>query len=252
MLFKKNREVFTTSYMKIVVKFLYDAYSYRIIIFLLPPYLAHLIAINLQIYYNEYMRALRERMEHEENLVLNVENKKSYDKALIASNLIIVVCGGINILNTLVFIMQTKYLGTNAFTRIWSIIDFIIIITNNVTWVNAYYKIGTAKMRLIECLLILCIWFKSMYYMRLIQKIAPLVESIFVILDDMMYFLLVFGIGIFAFAEAFFILGQNQVLLQKEDYFGKEIPGVKEEDVTKPSYFKFPGAFFHAYMSALG
>ena len=47
MLFKKNREVFTTSYMKIVIKFLYDAYSYRIIIFLLPPYLAHLVAINL-------------------------------------------------------------------------------------------------------------------------------------------------------------------------------------------------------------
>ena len=119
MLWKKNRDVFTTSYMKIVIKFLYDAYSYRIIIFLLPPYLAHLIAINLQIYYNEFMRSLREKMEHENSDDLE-DYKAAYAKALIASNLIIVVCGGINILNTLVFIMQTKYLGTNAFTRIWS------------------------------------------------------------------------------------------------------------------------------------
>ena len=44
-------------------------------------------------------------MEHEDDAKLTLDYKEKYDKALIASNLIIVVCGGINILNTLVFIM---------------------------------------------------------------------------------------------------------------------------------------------------
>jgi hypothetical protein len=49
-----------------------------------------------------------------------------------------------------------------------------------------------------------------MYYMRLVTEIAPLVESIFVIMNDMLYFLLIFLIGIVAFSEAFYIIGKNQ------------------------------------------
>ena len=49
--------------------------------------------------------------------------------------------------------------------------------------------------------------------MRLIPDIAPLVESIFVIMNDMLYFLLIFIIGIVAFTEAFWIIGQNQKML---------------------------------------
>ena len=49
--------------------------------------------------------------------------------------------------------------------------------------------------------------------MRLIVEIAPLIESIFVIMNDMSYFLLIFIIGIFAFSEGFFVIGKNQVML---------------------------------------
>ena len=53
--------------------------------------------------------------------------------------------------------------------------------------------------------------------MRLIAEIAPLIESIFVIMDDMSYFLLIFIIGIFAFSEGFFVIGKNQVMLATEE-----------------------------------
>lgn len=63
------------------------------------------------------------------------------------------------------------------------------------------------NLRVIECVLICLMWFKSLYYMRLIPEIAPLVESIFVIMNDMLYFVLIFIIGIIAFTQAFWIIG---------------------------------------------
>lgn len=82
-------------------------------------------------------------------------------------------------------------------------------------------------------------WFKSLYYMRLVPEIAPLVESIFVIMNDMLYFLLIFIIGIIAFTEAFWIIGKNQVML---DINRK----------TPPEYSTLLGALRHVFISSLG
>ena len=76
--------------------------------------------------------------------------------------------------------------------------------------------------------------------------------NIFVILNDMIYFLLVFGIGILAFAQAFFILGQNQVMIAKQEQEGVVEHGGQAHDIVVPSYYTFFGSFYHAYMSALG
>jgi len=123
------------------------------------------------------------------------------------------ICGAVNILNSFVFFMQTRTLGVDAFTRVWSIVDFIIIITNFITLFNLIFDFGIVMIRVVESILILAMWFKSLYYMRLVNEIAPLVESIFVIMYDMLYFLLIFAIGIISFSEAFFIIGKNQVLV---------------------------------------
>jgi len=96
-----------------------------------------------------------------------------------------------------------------VFVRIWSYVDFTIVLTNFISLLNLFYPFERKKIRIIEAILILSMWFKSMYYMRLVNKIAPLVESIFVIMNDMFYFLIVFFIGIIAFAEAFFLIGKN-------------------------------------------
>ena len=100
-------------------------------------------------------------------------------------------------------------MGVDAFTRVWSINDFIIIITNFITLFNLIFDFGIVTIRVVESILILAMWFKSLYYMRLVNEIAPLVESIFVIMQDMLYFLLIFAIGIISFSEAFFIIGKN-------------------------------------------
>jgi hypothetical protein len=85
----------------------------------------------------------------------------------------------------------------------------IIICTNFATLINLLANFGTRYIRIIECILVFSQWFKCLYYMRLVAEISPLIESIFVILNDMSYFLLIFIIGIFAFSEAFFTIGKN-------------------------------------------
>jgi len=47
MLKKKKREIFMTPYMKIIIEFLYEIYSKKIKLVLLPPYLAHLAMVNV-------------------------------------------------------------------------------------------------------------------------------------------------------------------------------------------------------------
>jgi len=178
---------------------------------LLPPYLFHLIFVNIQLFANENRRDTWLKLE--EGLPGNAQGaaelQADYDKIRKFSDAVVVICGTCNILNSFVFFMQSKSLGLQVFVRVWSIVDFSIIVTNFITLINLYLPMTKTKIRIIESVLILCMWFKSMYYMRLVTEIAPLVESIFVIMNDMFYFLLIFFIGILAFSEAFFLIGKN-------------------------------------------
>ena len=85
----------------------------------------------------------------------------------------------------------------------------LIIVTNFATVLNLIFRWKTEYIRLVECTLVCSQWFKCLYYMRLVDQISPLIESIFVIMNDMFYFLLIFIIGIFAFSEGFFVIGKN-------------------------------------------
>ena len=86
--------------------------------------------------------------------------------------------------------------------------------------------------------------------MRLVSEISPLIESVFVILYDMTYFLLIFIIGIFAFSEAFYTIGKNQAMLREMELDAAGTPHIP--GAYKPSYATIGGALTHVYMSALG
>lgn len=188
MLKKKNREVFMTPYMQIIIQFLYKQYSQRIMIALLPPYMLHLLFVNLQLFSNEAMRDKRSELDQARlgtNVALTELRHFEYDRLKSISNICVCCCGVFNVLNMLVFVMQSKSLGLNAFFRLWSQVDSMIIILNSITLINLIYKFGTSNIRMVECVLILMMWLKSLYYMRLVNEISPLVESIFVIMNDM-------------------------------------------------------------------
>jgi hypothetical protein len=134
---------------------LYDAYSKRIMLALLPPYLVHLLLVNIQIFVNESMRDYRQQLQEMAEGLEKDEMKTEFDKMRKFSDSVVFICGIFNILNSFVFLMQSKSLGMQIFVRVWSIVDFFIIVTNFITVLNLYISFGTEKIRVIETVLIL-------------------------------------------------------------------------------------------------
>jgi len=127
---------------------------------------------------------------------------EGYDEALKLATIFNILSFLLNLFNMVVFFMQTQTLGKEALTRIWSITDFCIIICNVTVFSKVFFKDKDIDflsfIRIIEAILIILIWFKSLYFMRLVGAIAPLVDSIFVIMKEMLYFLFIFVIGMVA------------------------------------------------------
>lgn len=97
-------------------------------------------------------------------------------------------------------------------------------------------NIDVITIRIIEAILSVMLWFKSLYYLSLVGEIAPLVDIIFVIFNDIKYFMVIFLIALIAFINAFYIIGRNQLDLNTE-----EVP-----------YATWMDAAHHVYLSSLG
>jgi len=72
-------------------------------------------------------------------------------------------------------------------------------------------RAGAKSARVIQAIVSIMIWTKSLYYMRLVDELAPLVSIIFKIFYDIRFFVVTLTIGIFAFANAFYLIGKNQI-----------------------------------------
>ena len=91
----------------------------------------------------------------------------------------------------------------------WTIVDFCIIVLNNVIVLGAFLGMERQKLRIYEVFLILLMCLKSLYYLKLVGPIAPLIDIIQRILVDIKDFIVIFLIGWIAFSYSFFIIGQN-------------------------------------------
>ena len=68
-------------------------------------------------------------------------------------------------------------------------------------------EIDVMTLRIYEALMIVSITLKSLYFLRLVGEIAPLVEIIIIIVYDIRYFLLIYIIALVSFIFAFYIIG---------------------------------------------
>ena len=66
-------------------------------------------------------------------------------------------------------------------------------------------------LRVMSSMVAVLIWTKSLYFMQLIDQVAPLVHIIMMIFWDIRFFIVTMMIAVFAFANAFYMLGKNQV-----------------------------------------
>lgn len=93
-------------------------------------------------------------------------------------------------------------------------------------------------LRILESIGILLLSIKSLYYLKLIDDIAPIVDIILRILSDIKYFMVIFVVIVFAFAISFYLLGKNQV--DFDDI----------EDI--PEYYTVIGSLWHMWTLCIG
>lgn len=60
-----------------------------------------------------------------------------------------------------------------------------------------------------EAVISITIWGKLMYFMQLIDQVAPLIKIVILIFRDIGWFMVVYVVILFAFANAFYLVGQN-------------------------------------------
>ena len=110
MLKKKNREVFMTPYMQVVIQFMYEAYRHRIVYNLLPIYAVHLLFVNLYIFFVENMRFKVLNCILYETAKCTDEDKMEITAAVSYSNAFIIICAIMTLVNVFVFYQQTMIL----------------------------------------------------------------------------------------------------------------------------------------------
>ena len=105
--------------------------------------------------------------------------------------------------------LQTYNVGILIqYRRGWAWIDLFIFMLTFIIW-GLSFATGEVVVlqRILEALLLVFITLKSLYFLRLIGEIAPLIDIIFVIVNDIKYFMLIYMIGLLCFIMAFYIIG---------------------------------------------
>lgn len=97
--------------------------------------------------------------------------------------------------------------------------------------------------RVVMSVMAIMVWAKAFYFIELIDKVSPLIHSIFMIFYDIKWFMITFIISIFGFAMAFLLLSYNQI--QFDDI-------VPDDNYSGPSYSTIWGALQYTYLMALG
>lgn len=122
--------------------------------------------------------------------------------------------------------MNAKYAGRKIFDTVWVYYDLLYIfgdifiaISNIVdfyTWTQEqegvtgdFHQVDVRSVRIVQSILSITIFGKMMYYLQLVDQIAPLVTIIFKVFGDIYWFMVIFILNIFMFATSFFIIARN-------------------------------------------
>lgn len=99
-----------------------------------------------------------------------------------------------------------------SLTSYWTFFDISYIIMNTLVSLSVVLPsfIPIESLRILEAILSIVIVLKMLYFMQLIDQIAPLVYVIFRIFYDIAWFMVVFIMILFANSTAFYLVGQNQ------------------------------------------
>ena len=203
-----------TPYIKIIIEFLYKEYSRKIMMLTMPPFIIHLISVYVLVYLSELERDNDELVK-----TLNVEKKAVIDhnghrhnlkQITFFKNTVQYIAFIFNIINFIIFAIQSYNLKLTQFYRPWAYLDFIQLGANFVVSSSLFRKdFDVIQLRKYEALLMIMMTYKTLYFLRLVGEIAPLIDIIFSIVRDIRWFVMIFLISEFSFMCSFYSLGKN-------------------------------------------
>ena len=177
------------------------------------------------------------------------EDAEGKPQAISYSVEIRLICGTINLLFSLlqlrINLNKSKLAGKSLWKEVWIYLDTIYFIVTillaALLFSENLYQQYPGAFRLLESLLGLTLWTKSLYYFQLVDNISPLIHTIFFTLKSIGYFMVTYCVALFAFANAFYLLGRNQLIFDKE---------IKTED--RPEYSSVWGSLSTVFKLCLG
>lgn len=225
---QNNKDMFESQYVGIIIEFLYNKFSSKIIKMIMPLFFLNYICIFLMIILGE-----RSRQGFDDDMSVESEGNSIYQ-------LIVTVVFALSFLNFAILALQTMNIGRLQLYRGWAWLDLAIFINTFAILLRSFRDDeDKANKRIIEAVLLVLVTLKSLYFLRLFGEIAPLIDIIFMIMNDIYSFLLIYIIALLCFVVSYYILGQNQ----------KDLATTEEE---VPYYSTMYGAWNHVFRSSLG
>jgi hypothetical protein len=232
----ENHDLFECPPIVCIVEFLFKHYRKVVLQWRLPFYLIQLGVYFVAVLLNEWQFALNHDDEVDKALraVLQAEGKISdletwetnIDFSKIEEPFELDVSRGGKFLSTIttlvsvanmaltLYSMGMVYIQGRAsfvtfFSSVWAYFDIFYVMTNGFISVAFLYGdgISISLLRVIESFLSIIIVVKLVYYTQLMDEIAPLVNIIIRVFEDISWFVLLFTISLFCFAVSFFLIG---------------------------------------------
>lgn len=152
-----------------------------------------------------------------------------YDDNIRNNTIIWWVCLGL-LAYFLLFVSFGRLISTGVkrffFRDFWNIYDLVSFGLNLAIIICDVADVEFEKTNAICCPAVGLMWIKTFYYLKIFPQFSTLIWLVETVMWDMKAFLVVFFIAIFAFANAFYILGFNKLNTSdpnfaEENYSGK-------------------------------
>jgi len=234
-------DLYSIPTIQIIIEYLYLKYKKRILWYKLPVYVAQLFVYFTTIYLDE-SKFTTQTDELSGKLIL----APVVDHSFFLSNIFTLANLGLTMFSLFTIVMQAKdKAGRESLLNKWFYIEVAFILMNTYVSIGILGQFttnteGNQAQREVEALLALLIWTKALYFMQLIDEVAPLVHIIFKVFYDIRYFLVTLVIALFAFANSFYLLGKNQI----------QYDSIEEDNY--PIYTTVIGSIEYVFMMALG
>ena len=194
-------------------------YSNNIKKYLFPIYIGTLISFLTTLFYFEYVEdehdfaILNKGKRDKDNKLIIMADDPRFDPNYGRTGMTII--GVVNLLFTLIniYVVARKTYETKAtyWASQWGPIDATFCLFNLIIVILILNFDKSEFLRYLEAIASILMAQKSLYFLEMNSKLAPLIFIFYKVLSDIYYFVWIIAILFLAFASSFYLLGRNQL-----------------------------------------